>query len=145
MHVAGAVHAPGIHRLAAGARVADAVAAAGGPTADAHTDAINLAASMRDGDRVHVPRTSEGLTVPAGVTSGTGPSPGPGMESGVPVSINAATADQLDTLPGIGPATAAAIVAHRDTNGPFGSIDALADVRGIGPAKLEDLRPYVTL
>jgi len=145
VHVAGAVVAPGIHRLPATARVADAVAAAGGPTADAHTDAINLAAVVHDGDRVHVPRISEGLTVPAGVTAGSTAIAVPGNDASAPVAINIATTEQLDTLPGVGPATAAAIVAHREANGPFASIDALADVRGIGPAKLETLRSFVTL
>lgn len=153
VHVAGAVVAPGVHRVPPGARVADAVAAAGGAAPDAHTDAVNLAAPLHDGDRVYVPRLADGLTVPAGVsaspaagatTGGEGAagvaSPPPG-----PVALNSATADELDALPGVGPATAAAIVSHRDQHGPFRSVDGLADVRGIGPAKLEQLRPLVTL
>ncbi len=144
VHVAGAVVVPGVHVVATGGRVADAVAAAGGPTADAHTDAINLAAPVSDGDRVYVPRVGDAVDVPVGVTPGTSPPAAGGAPAG-PVSINTATAEQLDALPGIGPATAAAIVAHREANGPFPDVDALADVRGIGPAKLEAIRPLVVL
>jgi competence protein ComEA len=143
VHVAGAVAVPGVHRLATDARVADAVLAAGGLAPDAHTDAINLAAPVRDGDRVYVPRVSDGVVVPVGVTGGTGPASA--GESAGPVSINEAGVDELDALPGVGPATAAAIVAHREANGPFASIDSLGDVRGIGPAKLEAIRPLVSL
>lgn len=146
VHVAGAVVAPGVHRLPAGARVADAVAAAGGPSTDAHTDAINLAAPLADGDRVYVPTVADEVDVPAGVTNARPPSGSvDGAVPAGPVPINAATAEQLDALPGVGPATAAAIVAHREQHGPFSSIDGLADVRGIGPAKLEAIRPMVTL
>jgi competence protein ComEA len=147
VHVAGAVMSPGIHRLAPGARVADAVVAAGGLAADAHADAINLAAPVHDGDRVYVPALAEGLTVAVGVTPAEGS--GAGADSGTqpagPVSINRASVDELDALPGVGPATAAAIVAHREQAGPFSSVDGLADVRGIGPSKLEAIRPLVTL
>lgn len=144
VHVAGAVLVPGVHRLAADARVADAVLAAGGLAPDAHADAINLAAPVHDGDRVYVPWLSDGVTVPVGVTGTAAADPG-GSEQAGPVSINEASVDALDALPGVGPATAAAIVAHREANGPFASVDALADVRGIGPAKLEAIRPLVSL
>jgi competence protein ComEA len=146
VHVAGAVAMPGVHRLPVGARVMDAVVAAGGPAPDAHLDAVNLAAPLADGDRVNVPTVADAVEVPAGVTNApasAGSSDG-GATSG-PVPINTATAEQLDALPGIGPATAAAIVAHREQHGPFISVEALADVRGIGPAKLEAIRPMVTL
>lgn len=135
VHVAGAVVAPGVLRLADGARVVDAIAAAGGLLAEADTDVLNLAAPLRDGDRVFVPRRGEPVPVVVGAGSvGTGP-----------VNLNTATADELDTLPGVGPATAAAIVAHRAQHGPFGSVDELTDVRGIGPAKLDALRGLVTV
>ncbi len=145
VHVAGAVVAPGIHRVSRGARVADAVLAAGGLTSDAHPDAINLAAPLSDGDRVYVPRLADGVTVPVGIS---GPASGASADAGAPpgpVSINEASEEELDTLPGVGPATAAAIVAHREQFGPFSSIDGLADVRGIGPAKLDAIRPLVSL
>jgi competence protein ComEA len=145
VHVAGAVMVPGIHRLPAAARVADAVLAAGGLAPDAHADAINLAATLHDGDRVYVPRVSEGVAVPVGVTGTTSGTGGGSGEPPGPVSINAATIDELDALPGVGPATAAAIVAHREQFGPFSSIEGLADVRGIGPAKLDAIRALISL
>jgi competence protein ComEA len=138
VHVAGAVADPGVHELAPGSRVVDAVASAGGPTADADVDALNLAAPLADGERIRVPRTGETVvTDPPPAPSTAGPPPGP-------VDLNVATVAQLDTLPGIGPTTAAAIVSHRDEHGPFVTVDDLLDVRGIGPAKLDLIRGLVT-
>lgn len=137
VHVAGAVAAAGVYELPAGSRVVDAVAAAGGTAGDAQPDAVNLAAPLVDGARIYVPRVGE--TVP--VLSGTSATAAPVG----PLDLNTATEDQLDDLPGVGPATAAAIVAHRTTNGPFSSVDQLADVRGIGPAKLAAIRELVTV
>ena len=146
VHVAGAVMAPGVHRLDPGARVVDAVAAAGGPTPDALLDAINLAQPLRDGDRLVVPVAGgPAAPVAGGVTAAIAEPGPPGDPSGGLVDLNSATAAELDELPGVGPATAQAIVSHRDANGPFASVDGLADVRGIGPAKLEALRPLVTV
>lgn len=138
VHVAGAVGASGVYSLPGDARVIDAVQAAGGFAADAQPDAVNLAAPLTDGERVYIPR--EGETTPASVEDAGAASAPAG-----PIDINRATVDDLDELPGVGPATAAAIVAHREQHGPFGSVDDLADVRGIGPAKLEALRGLVTV
>ncbi len=149
VHVAGAVNAGGVYRLEEGARVLDAVAAAGGMATDADQDAVNLAAPVRDGERVYVPTIGE--PVPLVVTGAGGGSGGSGAGGDTdttptgPVNINSASADELDSLPGVGPATAAAIIAHRDQYGPFGSIEDLADVRGIGPSKLDALRGLVTI
>ncbi len=147
VHVAGAAAQPGVVQVPPGARVADAIAAAGGLRPDADADRVNLAAPLEDGSRVYVPRIGEevepqvlGPEPPPGSGGGGGGSSGPG-----PVDLNRASADELQQLPGIGPATAAAIVAHRDANGPFRSVDQLDDVRGIGPAKLEQLRPLVVV
>jgi competence protein ComEA len=137
VHVAGAVTSPGVYRLPVGSRVVDSVQSAGGLTSDALPDAVNLAALLTDGERIYVPRVGETVPVTAAEAAGSTAAPGP-------IDINRASADELDSLPGVGPATAAAIVAHRDQYGPFGSIDDLADVRGIGPAKLEVLRGLVT-
>ena len=145
VHVAGAVALPGVYRLAPDSRVIDAVAAAGGAAVDAAADAVNLAAPLRDGDRVYLPRLGEAPPVPAGVTSSAGAGPPSSGAPAGPVDLNTATAEQLDTLPGVGPSTAQAIVDHRNTNGPFASVDGLTDVRGIGPAKLESLRALVTV
>lgn len=143
VHVAGSVALPGVYQLPAGARVIDAVAIAGGAGADAQAEALNLAAPLHDGDRVYVPSLVDEVAIPVGVTSATAAAGG-GAPAG-PVDLNRATADELDSLPGVGPSTAAAIIAHRDQHGPFASIDALADVRGIGPTKLESLRGLVTV
>jgi competence protein ComEA len=149
--VVGAVRRSGVVRLHPGARVFDALAAAGGATADADLVRLNLAAPVADGARIAVPRLGApapevdpvavtGAAAPsAGGATGTAPSPAS------PVDINTATAEQLDALPGIGPATAAAIIADRQGNGPFRSVDDLGRVRGIGDAKLEQLRRLVTV
>jgi competence protein ComEA len=138
VHVAGAVVAPGLYELRASARTADALAAAGGAAPDADVDALNLAAPVRDGERVYVPVVGEDVPPPAAVPPGSAPAAGP-------VDLNRATVAELDALPGIGPATAAAIVAHREVSGPFASVEDLEQVRGIGPAKLATIRPLVTV
>jgi competence protein ComEA len=140
VHVAGAVVAPGVHRLPAGARVIDAVTVAGGPLPEASLDAINLAAPLVDGLRLYVPRVGE---VVAAVAPGV-VAPGVTATSG-PVDLNRATVAELDGLPGVGPATAAAIVEHRERAGPFASVDDLEAVPGIGPAKLAALAGLVTV
>ncbi len=139
VHVAGAVSSPGLVVVEGGARVADVVAAAGGPTADADLDRVNLAAPVGDGDRVWIPELGDD-EVPVVVG---GPSSPADEASAVPLDVNTATLDQLDSLPGVGPATAAAIVAERDRVGGFGAVDDLIEVSGIGPAKLEQLRDLV--
>ena len=143
-HAAGGVVAPGLYLLEPGARVADLVDAAGGLVGDADTDRINLAALVDDGARVYVPRVGEtdipavvGVSTPTDAASGSGPA--------ALVDVNTAGLDELDTLPGVGPATATAIIEHRDRAGPFGSVDDLIAVRGIGEAKLADLRDLVSV
>jgi len=148
VHVAGAVVMPGVQRLPAGARVVDAVDASGGAAPDADLGRINLAAVLADGQQVYVVRQGELPPVPApwpaGPVAGAGESGDPSGGGG-PVDINTASAIQLEELPGVGPATAAAIVAHREQNGPFSSVDDLLDVRGIGEAKLDALRDLATV
>lgn len=148
VHVVGAVAAPGVQRLPAGARVVDAIDAAGGASPDADLGRINLAAVLADGQQVYVLRPGE--TPPAPVVGAGGASAdgsgGPGEAGGGGlVDINRASAAQLEELPGVGPATAEAIIAHREQNGPFASVDELLDVRGIGDAKLEQLRDLATV
>jgi competence protein ComEA len=155
VHVAGAVGAPGVQRLPGGSRVVDAVEAAGGANPDADLGRINLAVPVQDGQQVYVPRVGEVPPTPVGGAGG--PSVGSGGSSGSsggvpgsaaagqPVNVNTASADELDTLPGVGPATAEAIISHREQNGPFTSVDQLLDVRGIGDAKLEQLRDLVVV
>ena len=150
VQAAGAVNRPGVYRLAGGARVDDLVRAAGGLLTNADGDRVNLAAPLADGARVWIPAQGE-TEVPevvAGGTSGGAPATGgagsastAGAASPQVVDLNTATAEQLDTLPGVGPSTAAAILAYRSEHGPFSSVDDLLEVRGIGDAKLEQIRP----
>jgi competence protein ComEA len=132
VHVAGAVRRPGVYRLRSGARVRDAVARAGGAGRGADPGAVNLAAKVADGQQVVVPRRTPAAPGGPAATSTAGP-----------VSLNAATAEQLDGLDGVGPATAAKIIAWRTQHGGFASVDDLAQVPGIGPKKLEALRPQL--
>ena len=136
--VAGAVARPGLVRLPGGSRVADAIDAVGGllPTAD--RDRLNLAAPLVDGQRVYVP--ARGQDVPPDLSSG-GSSPSANADA--IVDLNTATVDDLDRLPGVGPATAQAILDYRRQHGRFRTIDELLEVRGIGEAKLNQLRPHV--
>jgi competence protein ComEA len=135
VHVAGAVRSPGLVKLPSGTRVGEAITAAGGPAPDADIDQVNLAARVGDGDRIYVPRRGE---APPPVAAGGGSTAKPG-----PVDLNSATPEQLDALPGVGPATANAIVQYRTRHGRFRTVDNLLDVPGIGPAKLSTLRPLV--
>jgi competence protein ComEA len=129
--VTGAVARPGVYRMPAGSRVNDAVKRAGGPTGRAQLEAINLAARLADGQQVVVPERG-----PAGSTVAAA---GAGVEEG-PISLGTATAEQLDTIDGIGPVTAADIIEFRDRHGGLSSIDQLDQVSGIGPATMESLR-----
>lgn len=145
VHVAGAVARPGLFRLVAPARVADAVAAAGGTTGAADLDRVNLAAPVADGERVWVPRRGEAAPEVASGGGGGGggpPAAGGGRRPDAPaqrLDVNTATVEQLEALPGIGPATARAIIEHRTRHGPFRTVRQLLDVRGIGEAKLAAL------
>jgi competence protein ComEA len=142
VHVAGAVAAPGLRELALGARVADAIAAAGGLTPEADDARINLAAPLSDGERVYVPVVGE-QTPPVAV--GVAPSGSGDPAAAGPVDLNSADEAALDALPGVGPATANAILEFRSQVGRFTSVDQLLDVPGIGEAKLEALRDLVTV
>lgn len=144
VQASGAVIRPGVYRLTADGRVDDLVRAAGGLAPDADPDRVNLAAPVVDGERVWIPHRGEAK--PPEVVAGAGGGGGgagsvPGPASPAIVDLNTATAEQLDTLPGVGPATASAILAYRDQHGPFSAVDDLLEVRGIGDAKLEQIRP----
>lgn len=144
--VVGLVHQPGLVTLTAGARIADAVAAAGGTLDGADTLGLNLARHVADGEQIVVGIATPAGRPPALGSSATGPSADPVRAEGPdpgPVDLNTAGIAELDELPGVGPVTAAAIVAWRTANGPFASVDQLAEVDGIGPARLEKLRPLV--
>jgi competence protein ComEA len=133
--VAGAVRRPGLYRFDDGSRVADAIERAGGPTRKAFLEALNLAAPLADGQQVLVPRKVAGS--PAAL-----PGAGGAAHAG-PVSLSAATLEQLDTLPGVGPVTAQKILDYRTAHGAFRSVEELDAVPGIGPATIEELRELV--
>lgn len=153
VHVAGAVAAPGVVQLPPDSRVVAAVAAAGGLRPEADPDRVNLAATLADGVRIVIP--VKGLEPPAevpvlspvGGSSGSSTA-GAGPTDGTPATrtnVNTADVQELQKLPGVGPATAAAIVAQREKSGPFRSVDDLLEVRGIGEVKLEGMRDLVTV
>ncbi|HEY8394856.1 MAG TPA: ComEA family DNA-binding protein [Thermaerobacter sp.] len=146
VHVAGAVMSPGVYSLPAGARVIDAIEAAGGPRPQAELHALNLAAPLEDGIRIEVPTKEEvasGRFAPP--VTGSGPVKAGSPESPTParVDINRASAAELEQLPGIGPALAERIVADREVNGPFRRPEDLTRVAGIGEKTLARLLPYI--
>lgn len=139
--VTGAVRRPGVYRLTGGARVRDALERAGGATRAADTGPVNLAAKLADGQQIVIPRRAAvagcGVAVPAAASGAAAAGPA------TPVSLGGATLEQLDSLPGVGPATAQKILDWRAQHGGFASIDDLGQVPGIGPKKLAALRPLV--
>ncbi len=134
VHVAGAVVRPGLYELPNGARVDEAVRKAGGAKSDANLDALNLAAKVKDGDKVLVPGPPTEGGGPEGATDGSGL-----------INLNTASLAELDGLPGIGPALAQRIIDHRAKNGGFQRLEDLLDVPGIGPAKFEEIRSQATV
>ncbi|MFE3291587.1 ComEA family DNA-binding protein [Rhodococcus sp. NPDC059234] len=152
--VVGLVHAAGLVHLPTGARIADALAAAGGAREGADLLGLNLAQKLADGDQVLVGLsppdggavTVGSATVGAGASMpGVATAPGSGPVPGGKVNLNTATAEQLDALPGVGPVTAAAIVSWRQSNGRFTDVEQLGEVDGIGPGRLQKLRDLVTV
>jgi competence protein ComEA len=141
IHVAGAVRHPGVYRMHDGDRIQDAVKRAGGGREGADLNAINLAAKVADGQQVVVPRRGSATAAPA--SAGTGEAAAATPQA--PISLNTATAEQLDTLDGVGPATAQKILDYRREHGGFRSIDDLGQVPGIGPKRLAALRTKVQL
>jgi len=164
VHIVGAVVESGVYELPVGARGDDAVRAAGGLTSQADVRAVNLALQLVDGEQLVIPRKGEALS-PAGSrqpsgASGSGRNVTSGSSGGAPenstaapssvsaprlVNINRASIAELDQLPGVGPSTARAIVEHRERYGPYATVDDLLAVRGIGPAKLAEMRAMVSV
>jgi competence protein ComEA len=151
VHVAGSVKNPGVYRLKYGSRINDGIVAAGGATSAANLDVINLATVLNEGEQIYVPKRGEkphtitnrpqlgGAGGAAGGLNGVGGA----TSSAVPqlININLASVVELEQLPGVGPATAKAIVAYREKNGAFLKVEDLLKVRGIGPAKLSEILP----
>ena len=153
VHVAGAVKNPGVYRLKYGSRINDGLVAAGGATSAANLDVINLATVLNEGEQIYVPKRGE---KPHVITNrpqagGVGGAAGAGGAGGVggatngaaslQININLASVVELEQLPGVGPATAKAIVAYREKFGAFLKVEDLLKVRGIGPAKLSEILP----
>ncbi len=167
VHVIGAVVAPGVYTVAASSRVVDAVAAAGGPTAQADLSSLNMALPLTDADQVYVPGRSSGAsrvqppttkvrrtnptvaTVPqaiAAASSSSQPTTAGSLPGGSGlVNVNTADAMLLESLPGVGPSTAKAIIAHRQANGPFAKPEGLLEVKGIGDGKFSAMKQFVTV
>jgi competence protein ComEA len=154
VHVAGQVARPGVVTLPLGARVAEAIAAAGGAVAGTSLDGLNLARRVSDGEQVYVGTPQPGAAPQGSPASGAAPpgSPASGADGGAAgsgagdstlIDLNLASSEELQELPRIGPATAAKIIAHREANGTFTSVDQLLDVPGIGERTLEGLRDQV--
>lgn len=139
IHVVGAVAAPGVYEVPEGGRVLEALAAAGGASADAELSALNLARPLVDGEQVRVPTVGEAET---GAASGSGVAAG---GASALVNLNTADTAALETLPGVGPSTAARIIADREKNGPFKRTEDLQRVSGIGPKRYEALAELVTV
>jgi competence protein ComEA len=137
--VIGAVQQPGVYYLPPTARVDDAVNAAGGLAPDADRERVNMAAHLADGEQIRIPRVGD-IAAPVGDEAAEQDMSAPRL-----IDINTADATTLGTLPGIGPATADAIIAYRTQNGPFKRVEDIDNVKGIGPALLADLLPLITV
>ena len=142
VHVSGAVARPGLYRLEGGARLVDAVAAAGGFAEDADEAGVNLARPVSDGEQVVVPVVGAAPTAGSGAAGGGAAG---GVAGDARVNLNTATVADLDTLPRVGPAIAQRIIDWRTTNGRFSAVDDLLSVPGIGEKMLESLRPLVAV
>jgi competence protein ComEA len=152
VHVVGEVQRPGVYRLRLGLRVQDAIKRAGGAKPGADLEAINLAAKLTDAQQVVVPEKAARVAASAGAAGGADATAagaagavGAAATPGPPINLNSATAEQLDTLDGVGPATAQKILEYRAQHGGFGSVEDLANVSGIGPKRLEALRARVVV
>jgi competence protein ComEA len=139
--VSGSVTEPGLYQLALESRVADAIEAAGGFSEDADRQALNLAAKLHDGESIYVPAAGESLMIPDQGTD----NPLVNQQGDTRININAATQEELENLPGIGPSKAAAIISYRDENGPFQIIEDINNVPGIGPSIFDQIKSLITV
>jgi competence protein ComEA len=146
VHVIGAVPRPGLYEFAEGARVQDAIDAAGGLLASANVDALNLAALLEDGQQLAIPyKDGSGATVLEAPFAATEAPAAPEAPAAAElVNINTASLDELNSLPGIGPTTAQKIIDYREANGAFSTIEDIMNVSGIGPATFEEIKDLIT-
>ena len=149
VYVSGAVHRPGVYLLNPGDRLEDALAAAGGGTSEADLEAVNLALRVQDEAHYRVPRIGDTLGPESNVVSPPAASQDPtsdkGQSSADLIDLNKASVELLETLPGIGPVRAGAIVADRELNGPFRTVEEITRVQGIGPSTYTSIRDLVTV
>jgi len=153
VHVVGAVHNPGVYVLSAGSRANDALRRAGGATSNADTASVNLASIVHDGDQLYIParrvltsappRRLQVMSPSTRATATSGGDKSGVVSSNSVVSLSTASEKELESLPGVGPATASAIVAHRRAHGPFRRVDDLLNVKGIGESKLAAIRSRI--
>ncbi|NQW33754.1 MAG: helix-hairpin-helix domain-containing protein [Acidimicrobiaceae bacterium] len=144
VHVAGAVNNPGVYKLRSGARFNDGVIAAGGATDQADLNSVNLAMLLNDGEQIYILKRNEKphtITAQRSPSSATGGSASSGNPKVAIININTASLAELEQLPGVGPSTAKAIIDYREKNGAFVTVQDLINVRGIGPAKLDEILP----
>ena len=144
VHVAGAVNNPGVYKLRSGARFNDGVIAAGGATDQADLNSVNLAMLLNDGEQIYILKRNEKphtITAQRSPSSATGGSASSGNSKVAIININTASLAELEQLPGVGPSTAKAIIDYREKNGAFVTVQDLINVRGIGPAKLDEILP----
>lgn len=151
VHVIGAVPRPGLYEFVEGARVQDAIDAAGGLLSSANVDSINLAALLEDGQQLNIPynagaepaesfSTEEELVLPTEEASENSD-----VENTELININTASLEELDSLPGIGPTIAQRIIDYRNENGPFNTIEDIQNVSGIGPSTFEEIQDLITV
>ena len=145
VYVTGAVNQPGVVTVASGGRVADAVNACGGLSPEADGDAINMAQALKDGQQVRVPAKGAQKAAANGATAAKAGGSANSADTGGLVNINTADEKALDTLPGVGPATAQKIIEYRENEGAFQSPEDIMKVRGIGKAKYEKMKDKITI
>lgn len=148
VHVSGAVKRAGVYRLSSQSRIADALEQAGGASELADLDALNLAEPLQDGQKIYVPRKGEASALPhatAALPRSQSAIKATAAPTQFPINLNTATAEQLETLPGIGSVLAQRIIEYRQMHGRFQSVDELLEVQGIGTKRLENIRPYVVV
>jgi len=136
VHLSGEVIAPGVYQLPVGARIDDALKAAGGPTIDGDIQRLNLAARLADGQQIVVPKRASPMLAP----DASSPSPAPGR-----INLNLASVAELDQLPGVGPVTAQRIVAYREQHGPFTAVEELHQAKLVNAATFEKIKELVTI
>ena len=149
VYINGAVAIPGVYTLPPDARVAGLIAAAGGFSAEAFTDAVNMAQPLIDGIQVYVPDSADSAEIKSQLLTNPAPSDAQTTSTGISsdgrININSASKSELEEIPAVGPSTAASIMAYREDNGPFQEIEEIMNVSGIGEGKFEQMKDAITV